>query len=121
MSLNLIEEQKQLAEKREKSFFDHFGIKDEEKEFIMPFYKSFLEDFKKAGMGRGFFDSPLGRKSFFVGFFRGRIELKKRILDLEGKTNFDEVEVLKKQPKENNFELMKLKEMINNKVESKKN
>lgn len=53
-------------------FFNYFGLRDAEKEYATKEFEAFLEDWKEADMGRGFFDSPLGRRAFMVGWFRGR-------------------------------------------------
>ncbi len=64
-------------QKNNDAFFNYFGLRGEERNMAANELDVFLEDFKDAKMGRGFFDSPLGRKAFMVGYFRGRSSNKK--------------------------------------------
>lgn len=67
----LMDEAMSNAKERSDKFFQYFGIRGDELEIADAEHRQFLEDFSEAGMGRGFFDSPLARKAFMVGYYRG--------------------------------------------------
>jgi len=75
----LINEATKMAQEQSEKFFNYFGLRGEELEYARREFDEFLKDWNEAGMGRGFFDSPLGRKAFMVGFFRGRNTNRKDI------------------------------------------
>jgi hypothetical protein len=68
----LIDEVVEKMAKESDKFFNYFGLTGEEREYARKEAQEFIKDFSEANMGRGFFDSPLGRKAFMVGWFRGR-------------------------------------------------
>ena len=81
----LIDEAMREVEAKNRKFFEYFGLRDYELEYAKQECEQFIKDFAEAKMGRGFFDSPLARKAFMVGFYRGRNTMR----PIEFECNFE--------------------------------
>lgn len=67
-----LEEARIRAEKESAAFFEFHGLREDEIKTAHVEYRAFLEEDSMREGGKSFFNSPLGRKAFIVGFCRGK-------------------------------------------------
>lgn len=62
------------------SFYDQFGITDNEMAIASVRQKEFADEMRKPGEGNSpFYNTPLARKAFIVGFVSGMREIPREV------------------------------------------